>query len=67
MPEEPTNALGLDFSELSVEDKAKIPEQEPEIPDAVSSPQTAPDAPKKEKTPYYNPERVKTGGAQRVL
>ena len=61
MPEEDTsivdNALGLDFAEKSDEQNTHPP-QEPS-PDLTTV--------KKEKEkPYVNPERVKTGGPQRV-
>lgn len=62
MPEEETstvdNALGLDFAQKSEEKDSHLP-QEPS-PDLTTV--------KKEKEkPYVNPERVKTGGPQRVL
>ena len=61
MPEEDTsivdNALGLDFAEKS-DKQDSHPPQEPS-PDLTNV--------KKEKEkPYVNPERVKTGGPQRV-
>jgi hypothetical protein len=60
MPEEDTttvNALGLDFAEKSDKQDAHPP-QEP-------SPDFSTVKKEKEK-PYVNPERVKTGGPQRV-
>jgi hypothetical protein len=59
MPEEDTvdNALGLDFAEKS----EKQDSQEPQEP----SPDFSTVKKEKEK-PYVNPERVKTGGPQRV-
>ncbi|KAJ3517778.1 hypothetical protein NLJ89_g272 [Agrocybe chaxingu] len=64
MPDEPpSNALGLQFSQQTVEDK------EPEVPEIVSKSPTSPsESPKKKdvkEKPYVNPDRVKTGGAQR--
>lgn len=62
MAEEDTsvdNALGLDFAEKSdKQDSYPPPPQEP-------SPDLSTVKKEKEK-PYVNPERVKTGGAQRV-
>ena len=61
MPEEDTsivdNALGLDFAEKS-DTQDSHPPQEP-------SPDLSTVKKEKEK-PYVNPERVKTGGPQRV-
>lgn len=59
MPEEDAsnNALGLDFAEKSDKSDSQTPQE------------LSPDfnTVKKEKEkPYVNPERVKTGGAQRV-
>ena len=60
MPEEDTsivnNALGLDFAEKDKQDSHTPQEPSPDYSTV-----------KKEKEkPYVNPERVKTGGAQRV-
>ncbi|KAF8163104.1 hypothetical protein B0H34DRAFT_694128 [Crassisporium funariophilum] len=63
MPDDPsTNALGLDFSQLTVQPSL-------DTPDAQPSSSTQPPSPtvrklEKEK-PYVNTERVKTGGTQR--
>lgn len=63
MADDASNALGLDFSQLTVADKQEsVPE-----PNAVEENDTTSPTTKKEKgKPYVNPERVKTGGAQRV-
>lgn len=63
MADDASNALGLDFSQLTVADKQEpVPE-----PNAVEENDTTTPTTKKEKgKPYVNPERVKTGGAQRV-
>lgn len=69
MSDETTNALGLDFSELTVnEPEPPRSEEPPETPSAVpEGTEATSSAVKKEKgRPYVNPERVKTGGAQRV-
>ncbi|KAF9472599.1 hypothetical protein BDN70DRAFT_886823 [Pholiota conissans] len=69
MSDQTTNALGLDFSELSVSEPG-LPHSE-EVPEAPTAAPGTTEAStsattKKEKTkPYVNPERVRTGGAQR--
>ncbi|CAA7267968.1 unnamed protein product [Cyclocybe aegerita] len=64
MPDEPSsNALGLEFSQQIVEGK------ELEVPEAIPTSPTSPSEGLKKKDvkekPYVNPDRVKTGGAQR--
>ena len=72
MSEDTTNALGLDFSQLAVNEDQSEPQpsqntQEPEAPTANEQAENAPPPVRKEKEkPYFNPERVKTGGPQRV-
>jgi hypothetical protein len=63
MAEESSNALGLEFSQLAVTDK-----QEPvsEAPPVEENDTTTTIIKKEKEKPYVNPERVKTGGAQRV-
>ncbi|KJA27328.1 hypothetical protein HYPSUDRAFT_131489, partial [Hypholoma sublateritium FD-334 SS-4] len=71
MSEDTTNALGLDFSQLAVNEEQSEPQpsqntQEPEAPAAIEQAENAPPPVRKEKEkPYFNPERVKTGGPQR--
>ncbi|KAI0055476.1 hypothetical protein BV25DRAFT_1895100 [Artomyces pyxidatus] len=70
-----TNSLGLDLENLKLADPA-VPAPDPvEQPTEHSSPSANPDEPTKDdeskagaarkRNPYINPERVKTGGAQR--
>lgn len=54
MAEESSNALGLDFSEA-------VQESQP-----VENEQASPVSGKAKPPPYVNPDRVKTGGNQRV-
>lgn len=68
-----TNALGLDFSEPVVAEKHTEPEKTQDVapelsPKSPTSPKhEAESAPVKPKgKPYVNPDRVKTGGSQRV-
>ncbi|OJA11596.1 hypothetical protein AZE42_01959 [Rhizopogon vesiculosus] len=67
MAESSTNSLGLDFNNLSVKDTAE-PAQTladvPHAPEKQSADVVSKDL-KEKKKPYVNPERVKTGGAQR--
>jgi hypothetical protein len=68
MAESSTNSLGLDFNNLSVKDTAE-PAQTPVNESQAPEKQLADVIPKdvkEKKKPYVNPERVKTGGAQRV-
>ncbi|KDR81411.1 hypothetical protein GALMADRAFT_239290 [Galerina marginata CBS 339.88] len=68
MAEESTNALGLDFSQLTVDDnpEVKVDDVPPESSSQNVDPATAsPNRPKEKEKPYVNPERVKTGGSQR--
>jgi hypothetical protein len=60
--EPPPNSLGLDFDQLKIQDPAES-ETKPEDPPQSPSQET--EAAEKKK-PYVNPERVKTGGSQRV-
>lgn len=53
------NSLGLDFDQLKIQDPPK-PEDPPQSP-AQEAAESA-----EKKKPYVNPERVKTGGNQRV-
>jgi len=68
MAESSTNSLGLDFNNLSVKDTAE-PTQT--VADGSHAPEKQsadliPKDVKEKKKPYVNPERVKTGGTQRV-
>jgi len=63
MADDASNALGLDFSHLTVADK---PEPVPELNTVEENDTTSTTAKKEKEKPYVNPERVKTGGAQRV-
>ena len=54
-----TNALGLDFSTDAV---TEAPQQSTEIQDDEQQRQKTP----RKLQPYINPDRVSTGGAQRV-
>jgi hypothetical protein len=65
----PTNSLGLDFTGP---DAAQEPQNQPLVaPDNVDT-QPGPQSPSAEqplrekKKPYVNPDRVRTGGPQRV-
>ena len=78
----PPNTLGLDFENLKIKESSDEPpvsqpnaEESAEGKSVVSDkPVTAPAVqatsnnvdPKTKKKPYVNPDRVKTGGAQRV-
>ncbi|KAH9483856.1 hypothetical protein JR316_0003334 [Psilocybe cubensis] len=62
MAENTSNALGLDFSQETVEEKPEY--QEPEQSSQTVAPDSSSRKEQKEK-PYVNPERVKTGGSQR--
>lgn len=77
MAEDSTNALGLEFSQLNVQDKqegdaTKTEEKNEKNEAPEPSAQPAPATPstnntrKEREKPYVNPERVKTGGSQRV-
>jgi hypothetical protein len=68
MAESSTNSLGLDFNNLSIKDTAE-PAQTLADDSQAQEKQSADVIPrdlKEKKKPYVNPERVKTGGAQRV-
>jgi len=54
-----TNALGLDFSTETVAD---APQQSAEVQEDEQQRQKTP----RKLLPYINPDRVSTGGAQRV-
>ncbi|KAH7927696.1 hypothetical protein BV22DRAFT_1006492 [Leucogyrophana mollusca] len=66
----PSNSLGLDFDSLQINDPPE-PSSPTETPNADSKGEQsesagfAPTDAKEKKKPYINPERVKTGGAQR--
>lgn len=60
---EPPNSLGLDFDQLKIQDTTET-ESKPEDPPQSPSQDAA--EPAEKKKPYVNPERVKTGGNQRV-
>lgn len=69
MAEDTTNALGLDFSTLAVGEEQEAPQDaqtapEPELPATKDAADAV--APQRKERPYFNPERVKTGGPQRV-
>ncbi|KAJ8585220.1 hypothetical protein M405DRAFT_745593 [Rhizopogon salebrosus TDB-379] len=67
MAESSTNSLGLDFNNLSVKDTAEpaqILADESQAPEKQSVGVASKEV-KEKKRPYVNPERVKTGGAQR--
>jgi hypothetical protein len=57
--EPPQNSLGLDFNQLSIQDP-------PAEAKAEGTPQSPTQDAEEKKKPYINPERVKTGGNQRV-
>lgn len=68
------NTLGLDFDQLNIKDSS-LPEEppvstspQPPQPTSQEDQSSAPAATetKDKKKPYINPERVKTGGNQRV-
>jgi hypothetical protein len=68
MAESSTNSLGLDFNNLSVKDTAEpaqILADESQAPEKQSVGVASKEV-KEKKRPYVNPERVRTGGAQRV-
>src|SRR6267154_4493786 len=68
MAESSTNSLGLDFNNLSIKDTAEPPQSDADgsqAPEHQSADVESKDV-KEKKKPYVNPERVKTGGAQRV-
>lgn len=62
-PEPAANSLGLNFDQLKIQDPP-APEAKAEDPPQSPSQDAAESAEKKK--PYVNPERVKTGGNQRV-
>ncbi|OAX43783.1 hypothetical protein K503DRAFT_789249 [Rhizopogon vinicolor AM-OR11-026] len=67
MAESSTNSLGLDFNNLSIKDTAEPAQTLPDeshAPEKQSADVVSKDL-KEKKKPYVNPERVKTGGAQR--
>jgi len=69
MAEESTNALGLDFSQATIDDKEPSPTEPPaDGPSSPVTPSGAASALKKreKEKPYINPDRVNTGGSQRV-
>lgn len=74
MAEDSTNALGLEFSQLNVQEKQETDSvknnDNAEAPDESDQPTANPALSttnrKEREKPYVNPERVKTGGSQRV-
>ncbi|KAG2033141.1 hypothetical protein BDR03DRAFT_1094551 [Suillus americanus] len=67
MAESSTNSLGLDFNNLSIKETAEHPQtdaDESQAPESQPADVESRDV-KEKKKPYVNPERVKTGGAQR--
>lgn len=60
----PTNSLGLDFNAPEAPPSAQSPEDKTEPQSPPKSPTEQPHREKKK--PYVNPDRVKTGGPQRV-
>lgn len=60
----PTNSLGLDFDvQEQPSESTLIDATEPQQPPQST---TTEQQPRGKKTPYVNPDRVKTGGPQRV-
>lgn len=68
MAESSTNSLGLDFNNLSLKETAKPPQADADESQALENHPADVESRdvKEKKKPYVNPERVKTGGAQRV-
>ncbi|KAG2158023.1 uncharacterized protein EDB93DRAFT_1100812 [Suillus bovinus] len=67
MAESSTNSLGLDFNNLSIKETAEPPQtnaDESQVLENQPADVESRDV-KEKKKPYVNPERVKTGGAQR--
>jgi len=58
MSDDAPNALGLEFSQ-------PVPEEDSSVAAPASPVSTTAEA-RKEKKPYVNPDRVRTGGTQRV-
>jgi hypothetical protein len=68
MAESSTNSLGLDFNNLSIKETVEHPQTNAEESQALENQSADVESRdvKEKKKPYVNPERVKTGGAQRV-
>jgi hypothetical protein len=62
-PDPAPNSLGLNFDQLKIQDP---PDAEPKSEEPPQSPSQDAAAEGEKKKPYVNPERVKTGGNQRV-
>jgi len=64
----PTNSLGLDFDVQEEPSQSTCIAQDSENTESQQVPQspTTEQQPRGKKTPYVNPDRVKTGGPQRV-
>ncbi|KAG1778667.1 hypothetical protein EV702DRAFT_967787 [Suillus placidus] len=67
MAESSTNSLGLDFNNLSIKETAEPPQTNVDESQALENQSADIESRdvKEKKKPYVNPERVKTGGAQR--
>ncbi|KAG2149253.1 hypothetical protein DEU56DRAFT_869449 [Suillus clintonianus] len=67
MAESSTNSLGLDFNNLSIKETAEPPQTDADESQALENQSADVESKdvKEKKKPYVNPERVKTGGAQR--
>lgn len=68
MAESSTNSLGLDFNNLSLKETAEPSQADTDESQALENQPADVESRdvKEKKKPYVNPERVKTGGAQRV-
>ncbi|KAG1760078.1 hypothetical protein EDD22DRAFT_781682 [Suillus occidentalis] len=68
MAESSTNSLGLDFNNLSLKETAEPSQADADESQALEKQPADVESRdvKEKKKPYVNPERVKTGGAQRV-
>ncbi|KAG1804228.1 uncharacterized protein BJ212DRAFT_1284609 [Suillus subaureus] len=67
MAESSTNSLGLDFNNVSIKETAEDPQTHADESQALENQSADVESRdvKEKKKPYVNPERVKTGGAQR--
>ncbi|KAG2360734.1 hypothetical protein BDR07DRAFT_1486683 [Suillus spraguei] len=67
MAESSTNSLGLDFNNLSIKETAETPQTDADGTQALENQPADVESRdvKEKKKPYVNPERVRTGGAQR--
>ncbi len=62
-----SNTLGLDFDQLKITESSSPPSNDVPVADKGNdSPDNEHAGKQEKKKPYINPERVKTGGAQRV-